>query len=276
MNKTQRNIYRQHGIETDGDKLVTPAGLRMPEPLTHGNTKTGPVWTWSTLPGNGTFETSFGTVCGTCKCNCPGCYAQTGFYLFKSTRDALAIRTITAETFPVWIMEAISAQLEYIEQTSPDPVRVRISAAGDVTDTMAPVWSEIVRRFPGVVFWTYTKNDNFAHAFDDVDNANIVSSIVPGVGYNFGPIVHVLRAYVHLVDNGETPYICRCGIDPEQHCHDCGGCSNHKFVLFIEHSTAYKAEQDPLYKLVVAVIELQAILPADDIARYIRAQVAAL
>lgn len=271
MNNRQRNIYRQHGIETDGDKLITPAGLKMPEPLTHGNTKTGPVWTWSTLPGNGVFNTSYGPVCGTCKCNCPGCYAQAGFYNYKSTRDALAVRTLTSEAFPVWILEAITAQLEYIEQTSPDPVRVRISAAGDVTDTMAPVWSEIVRRFPAVTFWTYTKNDTFAHAFDDVDNANIVDSIIPGFGLNYGPIEHVLRAYVHIVDNGGAPYICRCGIDPEQHCNNCAGCSEHKHVLFIEHSTSYKAAADPLFPFAVDIVNRQATATPAEIAAAIRA-----
>lgn len=272
ITKREINIYKAHGIIVDGGKLITPAGLKMTPPLQKGNTKTGAaVWTWSTVPGNGHIVTSYGPVAGTCKCNCPGCYAMAGKYNCAEVRDALGVRTLTAEAFPVWIMEAITAQLEYIVEKAAGPVWVRISAAGDVTDTMAPVWREIVRRFPSVTFWTYTKNDAFRHAFDDVDNANIVDSIIPGYGLNYGTIAHVLRAYVHIVDNGGAPYICRCGIDPDQHCAGCAGCSEHKHVLFIEHGTKYNAKKDPLYTFAVDIINRQATATPAEIAAAIRA-----
>ena len=89
------------------------------------------------------------------------------------------------------------------------------------------------------------------------DNANIVKSVIPHIGVNYGTCEYILGAYETLKAAGLPVYICRCGIDKNQHCTNCKGCSVNKYVLFIEHSTEYKAEKDPLYPVLKAIIESQ-------------------
>ena len=106
-------------------------------------------------------------------------------------------------------------------------------------------------------FWSYTKNEIAEKAFDDLKNVNIVKSIVPGFGFNFGHCDYILMVYKALKAMGKDVYICRCGIDKNQHCVNCKGCSENTFVLFIEHSTSYKAESDPAYSELKSIIESQ-------------------
>ena len=56
---------------------------------------------------------------------------------------------------------------------------------------------------------------------------------------------------------GKSVYICRCGVDKNQHCTNCKGCSKNDYVLFIEHSTDYKAENDPCFNELKEIIERQ-------------------
>lgn len=134
----------------------------------------------------------------------------------------------------------------------------RIHASGDF-DSLENVnlWCEIVGDCKNTRFWTYTKRVDFESAFDNYDNANIVRSIIPGIGFNFGTCEYILNAYKELLNRGESVYICRCGVDKNQHCNTCKGCSVNKYVLFIEHSTSYIAEKDPLYETVKTIIESQ-------------------
>ena len=97
----------------------------------------------------------------------------------------------------------------------------------------------------------------FENAFNDLDNANIVKSVVPGFGFNFGHCDYVIDMYHALINMGVKVHICRCGIDPEQHCAGCHKCSECEYVLFVEHSTAYKATEDPKYSELVELIEHQ-------------------
>ena len=85
-----------------------------------------------------------------------------------------------------------------------------------------------------------------------------MKSVIHGFGYNFGHCGYILTVYKALKEQGKDVYICRCGVDKEQHCVNCKGCSKNEYVLFIEHSTEYKAELDPLYEEVKRIIESQA------------------
>lgn len=254
MNKKAREIYKSYGIETLGDKLVSPIGLVTPI-LQEGNSKTGKlVMTFSKLAGTRLWETSYGIVSGTCAFNCKGCYAQTGFFLTPSVKDALAIRTVLMRRYKTWLFYAICAQTEILGED----FELRISASGDLEDEEeAEFWRQIIRRYPKLIAtWTYTKRKELEPAFDEFENANIVRSLYKG-RFNYGTILYILELYVEMVLDGETPYICRCGIDKKQHCQGCHKCSKNKYVLFIEHSTKYKAEEDPLYDFVTRIINLQ-------------------
>ena len=135
----------------------------------------------------------------------------------------------------------------------------RIHASGDFFDAgYIQLWRDVVTATPDCVYWTYTKNADAENAFDDLDNINIVKSRIPGYGFNFGRCGYVLRVYNALTAAGQQVYICRCGVDKNQHCTNCKGCSKNAYVLFIEHSTAYNAETDPDFSTLAALIEAQA------------------
>lgn len=88
-------------------------------------------------------------------------------------------------------------------------------------------------------------------------NANIVKSVIPGIGFNFGHCDYIINAYYTLKELGKSVYICKCGIDKNQHCERCGVCATYEYVLFIEHSTGYNAEKDPLYNKLCEIVNNQ-------------------
>lgn len=256
----KKDIYSKYGINYRGGKIEAPEFGFITPLLIDGNAKLGKgIWTWSTLPGTADYTINVGTttaakeitVKGTCLCDCPGCYAKTGFFRMGSTLKSLAIKTYLARNHPDFVKRAILAQIEA------DEVRLsRIHAAGDFfSDEYISLWHDIATACKDTAFWTYTKNSKAEHAFDDLPNINIVASCIPGIGFNFGHCDYILRVYAALKAAGYDPYICRCGIDKNQHCNNCTGCREKKFVLFLEHSTAYKAEEDPLFAEVVRLTE---------------------
>ena len=255
---TKKEIYREYGIEFNGDKINSPIGYVSPL-LVDGNSKIGKgVYHFSTLPANVDFEVTVQgkrmTVKGTCPCHCKGCYAMSGnFKRYQSTRDSLAMRTVIAREHLDFFERAVNAQIRA------DKVKIiRIHASGDFFSlAYALAWRRIAENNPAVLFWTYTKNKDCESVFDGLSNANIVKSVIAGKGFNFGHCDYILACYEYLKEQGKSVYICRCGIDKEQHCVNCHGCAKNEYVLFLEHSTEYKAEKDPLFPVLKAVIEAQ-------------------
>lgn len=255
MTKREIAIYKSHGIEVKDGKLMSPIGPINPV-LKKGNAKVGKnVWTFSTLPTNKIFfKTEFGMIKGTCPCTCEGGYCQSGHYHRKSVQRSMAINTLLAYKWLNWLFAAICAQLEII-----GPCFVRIHATGEFfSDEYAEMWETIVMYYKEWTFWTYTKVPKYEELFDIYPNANIVKSIIPGVGFNYGHIDYILRAKEELEAHGEKVHICKCGVDDTQHCDNCAGCSLNKWVLFIEHSTEYVAKEDPLFPAITEVIKRQA------------------
>lgn len=257
MNK--KAIYAKFGIEYKNGKILAPLFGWINPLLVDGNSKLGKgVWTFSTLPSNNIFHIiinglSF-DVKGTCLCNCKGCYAQTGFYNMPSVLQSNAIKTILARDYTEFVKTAIIAQV------IADNIKLcRIHASGDFFSAeYIAMWFEIVKACRDCVFWTYTKNADAENAFDGLSNINIVKSVIHGFGFNFGTCEYILKVYKALKDMGKDVYICKCGIDKNQHCTNCKGCSKNEFVLFIEHSTNYKAENDPLF------VELKGIIASQE------------
>ena len=251
MKITKKAAYANYGIEYKKDKIYHPVLGWIPEMLKIGNIKTGKaVYTFSLLPGTSAIEIDYNGVhieiTGTCVCDCVGCYAKTGFYRMNNVIVSMAVNTWLVNNDLDFVKRAIMAQLEYIGRGE-----IRISAAGDFNtknpEAYANMWREIAQRFNSFRFWTYTKVKRFETLFDDLKNANIVKSVIPGIGFNFGHCDYIINAYYTLKELGKSVYICRCGIDKNQHCERCGVCATYEYVLFLEHSTEYKAEQDPLY-----------------------------
>lgn len=226
--------------------------------LVNGNQKIGKgCYHFSTLPTMNIFNVIINgieyAVKGTCKCNCIGCYATKGNYNFPSVIKALAIRTILIRNDLAFVENAIKAQIE-----SESIQLCRIHASGDFDSIeYAMMWHRITKHFSSCAFWTYTKVKECENIFADVSNANIVKSVIHGFGYNYGHCEYILTVYNALKAMGKDVYICRCGIDKNQHCTNCKGCSKNEYVLFIEHSTEYVAENDPFYPVIVSIIENQ-------------------
>lgn len=242
------DIYAAYGIEYKAGKIRAPFFGWINPLLVNGNSKLGKgVWTWSMLPGNFMHHVDIdgdpADVLGTCPVNCPGCYAQKGCYLFRSTKSSLARKTIIARMDLDFMSRAIVAQVRA------DKVKLlRIHAAGDFFSAdYIDAWKDIISACPDTIFWSYTKNSDAENAFTEYDNCNIVKSVLPGIGYNFGKCAYLIKAYNALKAAGKPVYICRCGVDPDQHCTNCKGCSRNEYVLFLEHSTSYKATDDPLF-----------------------------
>ena len=254
ITKALKESYNKYGIAVSGGKIVSPIGLVAPLIKIGTNTKLGKtVASCSVLAGKKTYKTKYGNVPGTCPFNCKGCYAMQGKFNCASTVNSNAVNTILAREFPEFFEKAIRAQLD----TMPG-IAVRLHAAGDFfSKEYANIWRGIVRDYPGNEFWTYTKAE-FENTFDNLPNGNIVKSIIPEYGFNFGTIEYILRAYMELVARGEKPYICRCTFDKMQHCENCKGCIDNKYVLFVKHSTPdYKAEKDPLFPVACDIVNAQ-------------------
>lgn len=252
-------VYAQYGIKFEKGKIFSEKFNAWINPLlVDGNSKLGKgIYTFSTLPTNQIFHVViYGKpydVKGTCVCSCNGCYATKGFYNMPSVLQSNALKTILCYEDLQFVKNAIIAQIK-AENIS----FVRIHASGDFfSERYIEVWQDIARECEDTIFWTYTKNEKAVSMFDGFSNANIVKSIIKGYGFNFGHCDYILKVYKALKAQGKAAYICRCGIDKNQHCTNCKGCSKNEFVLFIEHSTEYQAEKDPMFEELKAIIDSQ-------------------
>ena len=257
--KNRKQIYLSYNIIYKSGKIFHPVLGWIPELLVNGNSKIGKgVYHFSTLPTNQMFDVVINQteyeIKGTCPCSCEGCYATKGNYNYPSVRNALGIRTWLVYNDLDFLYRAIRAQIEIYEIKY-----IRIHASGDFcSDEYINMWVDICLNYPGTLFWSYTKNRNAEASFDSVENGNIVKSLIPGKGFNFGHCDYIIMLYDYLTSIGKTVYICRCGIDKNQHCINCKGCLTHEYVLFIEHSTEYNAESDPHFEIIKQIIENQA------------------
>lgn len=258
---TKKQAYAKYGIDFKDGKIISPIG-KINEFLKEGNTKTGEeVYTFSLLPGTGIYNKLelngyVFLVAGTCICDCSGCYAKTGFYKMDNVKRSLALNTYLVNNYLDFVKKCIMAQLEIIGRGE-----IRIHASGDFNtlspDQYAKMWLEIASKFQSFRFWTYTKMKKYETLFDGLKNANIVKSVIPGIGFNFGKCEYIINAYYTLKELGQQVYICKCGIDKEQHCAKCGVCAGYKYVLFLEHSTGYDAESDPYYAKLCEIVNNQ-------------------
>ncbi|MBO7070517.1 MAG: hypothetical protein J6W09_04410 [Bacteroidales bacterium] len=254
---TKAMVYKSHGIEFKDGKILSPIGWINPL-LKDGNTKTGyKVKTFSTLPTNKEYHAEFNGIKtvlnGTCPCHCKECYATKGMYNCPSCINSLALNTYLCKYHLDFVERAIIAQIKADKITL-----CRIHASGDfMNDEYAYMWKRIVAMFTNCAFWTYTKVSKYESLFDGLKNAKIVKSVIKGFGFNYGHCGYILTVYRALIAQGKRVYICRCGIDKNQHCANCHGCLDYEYVLFVEHSTEYVAENDKDYEELKAVIESQ-------------------
>lgn len=231
-----------------------------PLPLVQGNDKLGnAVWHSSTLPTNETItcKDKAGNEYsekGTCPVMCEKCYGLTGRYKMDSNKFTVMMRTRLLRKYPeiYFLLVRIQIECEDIE-------KLRIHAVGDFIPGEAAGFRDVLKDFPAVKAWTYTKCQytDEIRQLDSLHNCNVVKSVIPGCGFNFGTVAYIANMFYRLKRLGKSVYICRCGIDDSQHCSNCDGCSDHEYVLFLEHSTGYNAKTDYGYNKIVSLIESQ-------------------
>lgn len=257
---TKFDIYKKYGIfyDTKKQKIFVPSLNMWIRPLLKNNNRKLRVAAFSIYPGTNSYTVVLNNgkkleISGTCPMNCKGCYAQTGCYRYTNVKNGIALITWLCMNDIDFVKRAIIAQIKADKIDT-----IRIHATGDFLSTeYIKMWHEIAEENTTVKFWTYTKNPIAENAFNDLNNINIVKSIIPGIGFNFGHIGYIIDTYNELKSKGEKVHICKCGIDKNQHCTNCRGCIDNTYVLFIEHSTEYKAEKDPLYNNIVELINKQ-------------------
>lgn len=258
MKKELKQIIENNGLKVYGD-LIMIDGELFPLPMVQGNSKIGAnVWHASTMPTNKDIVIIKDGIeyhcAGTCPLTCEGCYGTKGNYNFNSVKYVLMMRTRLLREYPAIYFMLVKAQIK-----AENIQLIRVHATGDFIENEANGWHDVFKTYPTIKGWTYTKREMVGDIaeLNTLPNFNIVKSIIKGCGFNFGHIGYILEVYRKLKAMGKRVYICRCGIDKNQHCGNCGGCANNEYVLFIEHSTEYKADKDPLFNVIKALIESQ-------------------
>lgn len=259
MKKEMKNAIEALGYKVYGNYVMVDEIL-YPLPLVFGNDKIGDVHQSSTLPTSGEIvsrdkDGNETTEKGTCPMTCPGCYGTCGFYRFNSTKYILTMRTRLLRRHPKAYFELVKIQCKY-----ENVHKLRIHVTGDFIEGEADGFRQVLAEFPGIISWTYTKNEgrDDIERLNEMPNCNVVKSVLPnGHGLNYGTVAHVASNYYYLKREGKSVYICRCGIDPNQHCDDCTGCTDHEYVLFLEHSTGYDPTTDYGYDKLVELINNQ-------------------
>lgn len=254
---SKKEFFAAYGLEYVRGKLLAPWGELVNMPLTYGS-KTH-CYGFSTLAGtiewNVVFNNEHVSMNGTCVCQCKDCYGCNGRYCMPSVKNANAWRTFAARYFMDWLKRAIIAQVNW--GTSGKPLEiVRVHTTGDFfSNDYIQMWKDVKAACPDTDMWTYTKNPSAENAFDNVDGFNIVKSIVPCIGINYGKCDYIIKAYNKLKSDNIPVHVCRCAIDSNQHCNDCRACKTLNYVLFLEHGTTYKPENDSKYNELVAIID---------------------
>jgi len=259
MKASTKKAIENAGMKVYGN-YVSVSGELFPLPLVQGNEKLGKtVWHSSTVPTCGTISAYMPngetiTQKGTCPCSCDKCYATTGNYLFNSVKYSLIMRTKLLKEHMETYFQLVAIQID-----TENIKKLRIHASGDFISGEAAGYYGILASRPHVSAWTYTKctMSEDLRRLDSLNNCNIVKSIIRGHGFNFGTIAHVANMFYFLKRAGKSVYICRCGIDKEQHCSNCDGCSSHEYVLFVEHSTGYQPEKEKLLNKFIELVENQ-------------------
>lgn len=268
---SKKDIYAAFGIRYQAGKIYHPVFGWIAPLLKNGNEKVGKgVYTFSTLPTNKAFKAigketaavleaiKADHINGTCNCNCIGCYATTGRYVFDNVQASMMRNTALAMFSIDFVKRAIAAQI------IADKIKiVRIHAAGDFfNDTYAFMWLDIVKTFSNVLFWTYTKT-KYESLFGGLKNANIVKSIVDindKKYLNFGKCGQVATMYNALKAANKSVYLCPCGIAglaSDVKCNHCAACARYEYVLFVEHSTKYDSSKDDDLILIKAILDNQ-------------------
>ena len=191
-------------------------------PLTKGNTKLDK----SML----IFDLLAVSTCLNCR-ECKGfCYAMKAQRQYPGTYNRRAILTWLAKYDLITLESMIYSQL-----MSTTKKIVRIHSSGDFfSQAYVDMWTRIVKRFPGIRFYTYTKVDNLLDlaSLKACQNFNCVESMLPDGSINFGSLEYIREKAKQF-----KAAICPYGISKHAvHCgKECSACLTKKNVVFLVH-----------------------------------------
>lgn len=201
--------------------------------------------------GNGKIDTS--VLCQSiaavfsCGMHCPGCYAKNCMIGAHGDNVTLSwYRWYFIEKYaPEIYFKKVRYELEHTKKAV-----VRLHESGDfMSNVDAEYWLEIMKSFPRVRFYTYTKRDFAAVAeMKKLANCNIVNSLPCGK-INYGKPEYVAALAAMIIAAGKEVHICACGTaaekeynaehkktDKKKYCGGaCKACAYVENVLFYEH-----------------------------------------
>ena len=179
-----------------------------------------------------------------CGMKCPGCYAAN--CMTGAHGDNVTLSWYRWYFIEKYIPEIYFAKVRY-ELSHTKKSVVRLHESGDFIDAAdAAEWLKIIREFPNIRFYTYTKRTFPAVAeMKALPNCNIVNSLPCG-RMNYGSPEYVAALAALIIAAGKEVHICACGTAAEKEynranknskycggvCKACAYCEN---VLFYEH-----------------------------------------
>lgn len=188
-----------------------------------------------------------------CGCHCKGCYAVN--CCIGAHGDNVTLSWYRWYFIEKYFSEVYFKKVRYeLAHTSKDTVRLHES--GDfMNESDAAAWLTIMKEYPGIRFYTYTKCNYKAVAeMKKLANCNIVNSL-PCNKINYGSPEYIARLAAEIIASGKEVHICACGTAAEKEynkahkrtkenksgdnskycggvCKACAYCEN---VLFYEH-----------------------------------------
>lgn len=149
-----------------------------------------------------------------CGMHCPGCYAVNCMIGAHGDNVTLSwYRWYFIEKyFPALYFARVRYELSHTTKKT-----VRLHESGDfMNDADAAAWLEIMKDFPGIRFYTYTKRKFAAVAeMRKLANANIVNSLPCGK-INYGSPEYVAALAAAIIAAGKECHICACGTAAEK------------------------------------------------------------
>lgn len=173
-----------------------------------------------------------GRTCLNCKECWKTCYARKASLLYPSTYNYRVLYTHLAETNLNRYRDILSASID--ENILTGMKYLRPHEAGDFfSQKYVDMWDGIIKDFPNLDFYFYTKVDGILN-FKEIErnhNLNIVRSILPNGMKNYG-------SYEWLIEMHEKYGYPICPFskqDDNTKCGRCTICMEHEHVLFLEH-----------------------------------------
>lgn len=155
--------------------------------LLHGLPSTGGTCIGATCGKGGCLDTRDGLKRKTCYVEkITQIYKQVGQVLTENTEK---LREHTKEEMVSVIRKTVT---EFVSKSKPDELFFRLHWAGDFfSEDYTKAWADIIKEFPAVTFWVYTRSNETVHHLFGIDNLTVYLSCDP---VNFDTMLKIFEA----------------------------------------------------------------------------------